>query len=73
MALYPKKLPPEYRGVDLTAEGFMTVAAAAKHMSWCAATVYNLMNKGLLPYSESKGFKGRRIPRTVLRIYAERM
>ena len=71
MALYPKHLPTVYAGRDLMCEGLLSIDQAADFLSVCRATMYNLMDEGKLPFVVVKDFRGRRIPKAALRIFAE--
>ena len=73
MAVYPKQLPPAYKKCDLMGEGLLSVKDAMMFLGVCRQTVYNLMDNGRLPFVIVEGLRGRRIPRTVLRIFAELM
>jgi excisionase family DNA binding protein len=73
MAVYPKQLPQPYRGADLMREGLLSIKEATKFLGVCRQTVYNLMDDGKLPFVVVAGFRGRRIPKVVLRIFAEEM
>jgi excisionase family DNA binding protein len=71
MALYPKRLPPVFADRDLLSEGLISINDAMEFLGVCRQTVYQLMNDGRLPFVVVPGFRGRRIPKTVLRVFAE--
>jgi excisionase family DNA binding protein len=56
--------------VPITADGLMSVREAAEFLQVCVATVYNLCERGDLPYC--KIASARRIPRRALIELAER-
>ena len=72
MALYPKRLPAVYEGNDLMGEGLLSIKEAMEFLGVCRQSVYNLMEDGRLPFVVVRGFRGRRIPKTALKILAER-
>ncbi len=65
--LYPDPLPPEYDGVDLMAEGLMTLEDAADFSALSVSTLYRHMDAGRLPWC--KVGASRRVPRVGLRIF----
>jgi len=67
--LYPKKLQPWYRDVDLMRDGLLTSKEAAKFLAISRTKIYEAMSSGDLPYV--KLGKTRRIPKVAVRIYAE--
>jgi len=73
MAIYPKQLPTAFAGQDLFGEGLVSVGQAAKFLGICRQSVYNLMDNGKLPFVVLNRFRGRRIPKAALRIFAESM
>lgn len=70
--MYPKKLPPPFIGVDLSAEGYVTVQVACEYLSVSKSTLHRWMDGGGLPFAIIDGFKGRRIPRVGIRIFMEK-
>ena len=73
MAVYPKHLPAAYSGCDLMQDGLLSIKDAMIFLGVCRQTVYNLMEDGRLPFVIVEGLRGRRIPKAVLRIFAEKM
>lgn len=73
MALYPRHLPPVYEGRDLMGEGLLSIKEAMTFLGVSRQTVYNLMDDGRLPFVVVRGFRGRRIPKAVLKIFAEQV
>jgi excisionase family DNA binding protein len=56
--------------VPITADGLVSVKEAAEFLGMCVASVYNLNEKGQLPFCKIGG--SRRIPRRALIELAER-
>lgn len=48
--LYPKKLLPWYRNVDLLREGLLTSNDAARFLAISRTKIYDVMSSGDLPY-----------------------
>lgn len=71
MALYPKRLPQVFEGRDLFGEGLLSINEAMAFLGVCRQSVYNLMENGRLPFVTVQGFRGRRIPKAVLKIFVE--
>jgi excisionase family DNA binding protein len=67
--LYPKILPPWYQNMDLMAEGLLDVKEASKFLGIGRSKLYELMASQEIPYV--KLGKCLRIPKVVLKIYAE--
>lgn len=69
--LYPKKLQPWYRNVDLMRDGLLTSKEAARFLAISRTKIYDAMSSGDLPYV--KLGKARRIPKVALSIFAEQV
>ncbi len=68
--LYPKLLPPWYQNIDLMAEGLFNVREASTFLRIGRSKLYELMASQDIPFV--KLGKCLRIPKVVLKIYAER-